>query len=211
MTMRRSLRKTYRGVSELYVAVAATAVFASCGGPTAPILSARISVAPDSASVQVGQQMTLHATVMGTNGKPMQAPIYWSTEDSQVATVSSDGVVTGQAAGQVLVAASSNGVNGSASITVQAPTVASIKVSPSSVSLTIGTTTTLTAKMYAASGQQLQGIPVAWISSDNGIATVSSSGVVKGIAAGTATVLVAAEGQSATVSVTVHHHHDDDS
>ena len=207
MAIRRSLRNMGRGVLGLYAVAAATAVVGSCGAPTAPVQSARVEVAPDSTSLDVGQQTTLHATVMGTNGKPLQAPVYWSTEDSQVATVSSDGVVTGQAAGQVLVAASSNGVSGSASITVQAPTVASIKISPTTLSLVIDSTTTLKVTLYAASGQQLHGIPVAWISSDNTIVTVNASGVVKAVAAGTATILAAAEGQSATATVTVHHHH----
>lgn len=207
MAIRWSLRNSGRGVLGLYAVAAATAVVGSCGTPTAPIRSARVEVAPDSTTVEVGEQTTLHATVMGTNGKPLEAPIYWSTEDSQVATVSSDGVVTGQAAGQVLVAASSNGVNGSAAITVQAPAVASIKVSPTTLNLVIDSSTTLQVRLYAASGQQLQGIPVAWISSNNSIATVSTSGVVKAVAAGTASILAAAEGQTATVSVTVHHHH----
>ncbi len=191
--------------------VAATAVLGSCGGSTEPIQSARIQVAPDSASLDVGQQMALHATVLGSNGESLQVPVYWSTEDSGVATVSSDGIVTAQAAGRALVAASSNGVNGSAAITVAALTVATITIEPDTVSVGVGLSANLQANLYAATGQQLRGIAVVWGSSNGAIATVSAAGAVTGIAPGSATIMAAAEGQSttATVTVTHKHHHDD--
>ena len=215
MSIGRSLRKRSRGPFAAYVLAATTAAVSSCAGPTAPTQGARVEVTPDSASLDIGQQMTLRASVLGSNGRSLKLPVYWSTQDSAVATVSSTGVVTAQAAGRVQVAASSNGVNGSATITVKALTVASIGVEPDTVSVQVGATDTLRATLYAASGQPLQGIPIAWGSSDQAVATVSSTGVVTGAAAGTATIMVAAEGQSSTVPVTVtapkhHHHHDSD-
>ena len=211
MPTRQSLRRESPWGIAAYIA--ATTVLASCAGSTEPIQSARVEIAPDSASLDVGQQMTLRATVVGSNGNSLKVPVYWSTEDSGVATVSSDGVVTAQAAGRVLVAASSNGVNGSAAITVAALTVATITIQPDTVSVQVGATTNLQANLYAASGQHLQGIAVVWGSSDGAIATVSATGGVTGVTAGTATIMAAAEGQSTTATVTVtsshkHHHND---
>lgn len=211
MAVERFFRKVGRGVWGGSMLAAATALVSSCGGPTAPTQSARVQVVPDSASLQVGQQIALQATVFGSNGKPVQGPVYWSTEDPGVVAVSSDGVVTAEAAGQVQVAASSNGVNGSSSITVVAPSVASITIAPTSVSIDVGANVTLKATLYSASGHQLQAIPVAWASGNTGIATVTSSGQVTGLSPGTATILAAAEGQSMTATVTVtgssHHGH----
>jgi uncharacterized protein YjdB len=167
----------------------------------------KVEVDPDTASLTVGQQLTLQATVTGSDGKTIEVPVYWSTQDSGVAIVSTDGVVSAQAAGVVEVAASSNGVNGSAMITVEAPTVARMTIEPDTVSVLIGATADLQVRLYAASGQQLHGIPVLWGTSDGSIATVSQSGTVTGVAAGTATIMAAAEGQQTTAKVTVHHHH----
>jgi trimeric autotransporter adhesin len=211
MPIRRSLRKESRLVIAATVFTAAMALISSCGGPTEPIQSTRVEVAPDTASLDVGQQMTLQATVIGSNGKALRVPVYWSTQDSGVATVSSDGVVSGQAAGRVQVAASSNGVNGSATITVVALTVVTMTIAPDTVSVQVGATSNLQVTLYAATGQQLRGIPVLWGTSDGSIATVSQSGGVTGVATGTATIMAAAEGQSttATVTVTSHKHHHD--
>jgi uncharacterized protein YjdB len=107
----------------------------------------------------------------------------------------------------VEVAASSNGVNGSAMITVVAPTVARMTIEPETASVQVGATATLRVTLYSASGQQLQGIPVLWGTSDGSIATVSQSGTVTGVASGTATIMAAAEGQQTTAKVTVTHHH----
>jgi len=167
----------------------------------------KVEVDPDTASLDVGQHLTLQATVTGSDGKTIEVPVYWSTQDSGVATVSTDGVVSAQAAGVVEVAASSNGVNGSATITVMAPTVARMAIEPDTVSVLIGATASLQVTLYAASGQQLHGIAVLWGTSDGSIATVDQSGTVTGVEAGTATIMAAAEGQQATAQVTVHHHH----
>ena len=211
MPVRRSLRKEPRPVTAAAVLIAAVALISSCSGPTVPIQSARVEVAPDTASLDVGQQMTLQATVIGSNGTALHVPVYWSTQDSGVATVSADGVVSARAAGRVQVAASSNGVNGAATITVVALTVATMSIMPDSVSVQVGATSNLQVTLYAATGQQLQGIPVLWGTSDGSIATVSQSGRVTGVAAGKTTIMAAAEGQSttATVTVTSHKHHQD--
>ncbi len=211
MPLRRSLRNELRPVVAAIELIAAVALISSCGGPTEPIQSARVEVAPDTASLDVGQQMTLQATVIGSNGKALQVPVYWSSQDSGIATVSSEGVVSAQAAGRVQVAASSNGVNGSATITVVALAVAAMTIAPETLSVQVGATSNLQVTLYAATGQQLQGIPVLWGTSDGSIATVSQSGRVTGVATGTATIMAAAEGQSttATVTVTSHKHHHD--
>ena len=207
MPIRRSLRNERRPVIVAVACVAAMALLSSCRGATAPIRSVKVEVDPDTASLDVGQHLTLQATVTGSDGKTIEVPVYWSTQDSGVATVSTDGVVSAQAAGVVEVAASSNGVNGSATITVMAPTVARMAIEPDTVSVLIGATASLQVTLYAASGQQLHGIAVLWGTSDGSIATVDQSGTVTGVEAGTATIMAAAEGQQATAQVTVHHHH----
>src|SRR5207249_1403422 len=52
-------------------------------------------------------------------------------------------------------------------------------------------------------GTALSGRTVTWASSNTSMATVSSSGLVKGVAAGTATITATSEGKAGTAAVTV--------
>src|SRR3989442_6328724 len=67
----------------------------------------------------------------------------------------------------------------------------------------VGQTVQLTATPKDAAGNPLSGRVVAWVSSNTGVTTVSGSGLVRGVAAGTATITAASEGQSGSSAVTV--------
>ncbi len=81
--------------------------------------------------------------------------------------------------------------------------VASVALSPSSLSLLLGATAQLTATPKDASGNPLSGRSVSWQSNAVGVATVKGTGMVTGIAAGGATITATSEGKSATATVTV--------
>ncbi|PYP69160.1 MAG: hypothetical protein DMD41_17285, partial [Gemmatimonadetes bacterium] len=66
--------------------------------------------------------------------------------------------------------------------------VASVTVSPSSMSVAAGSTYQFTATLKDAFGTVLTGQPVTWATSDPSVATVNGSGLVTGVAAGTATI-----------------------
>jgi hypothetical protein len=121
-----------------------------------------------------------------------------------VATVSSTGVVTGVGVGTATIVATSDGVAGTASITVTAA-VGSIAVSdPGMRPLQIDSTLQLTATVLDGSGNPVPGHPVTWASGDPAIATVDGTGLVTGVSPGTVTITAtAAPGVSASVSVRV--------
>src|SRR2546423_8774481 len=75
--------------------------------------------------------------------------------------------------------------------------------SPATASVQIGQTVQLTATPKDASGTPLAGRVVTWASNAPGVATVNGSGLVTGVAAGTATLTATSEGQSGTATVTV--------
>src|SRR5207249_3583581 len=81
--------------------------------------------------------------------------------------------------------------------------VASVTVSPATASLTVGATTQLTATPKDANGTALGGRVVTWGTSNAAIATVSASGLARGVAAGGATITATSEGQSGSAAVTV--------
>lgn len=83
------------------------------------------------------------------------------------------------------------------------PIVASLELSPSSDSITVGDTLQLTATIRDASGNVLTGRSVIWSSSSTSVATVSSTGLVTGTTVGAATITATSEGKSATAEISV--------
>jgi uncharacterized protein YjdB len=69
--------------------------------------------------------------------------------------------------------------------------------------VTVGQTAQLTATPQDASGNPLAGRVVTWASNATGVATVNGSGLVTGVAAGTATLTATSEGRSGTAAITV--------
>lgn len=82
--------------------------------------------------------------------------------------------------------------------------VASVEIAPASgLSVTIGLSGQLTATTKDASGNVLSGRAVAWRSSNETIASISSIGAVSGLALGAATMSATSEGKVGSVGVTI--------
>jgi parallel beta-helix repeat protein len=81
--------------------------------------------------------------------------------------------------------------------------VASVGVSPASASLAVGDTVRLVATPRDADGNALTGRSVTWTTSGAAVATVSSTGLVTGMGAGTATISATSEGRTGVATVTV--------
>src|SRR5437762_1844188 len=165
---------------------------------------ASVTVSPATASLTVGATTQLTATPKDANGTALSGRVVtWGTSNAAAATVSANGVVTGVATGSATITATSEGQSGTSAITVTNVPVASVTVSPATASLTVGATTQLTATPKDANGTALSGRVVTWATSNAAAATVSASGVVTGVAAGSATITATSEGQSGTSAITV--------
>ena len=165
---------------------------------------ASVTVTPASASVNEGNTVQLTATPKDVNGNPLSGRVVtWASSNTSVATVSSSGLVTGKVAGSAMITATSEGQSGTSAITVVHVPVASVTVSPSSASVPAGSALQLTATPKDAAGNPLSGRTIAWSSSNTAVATVSSSGLVSGVVAGSATITAMSEGQSGTAAITV--------
>jgi uncharacterized protein YjdB len=186
----------------------------SCGGGggdgpgivNAPVV---VSVAVNPASVpplDVGGTVTLTADVQVQNGA--STAVTWSSSAPNVATVGQQtGVVTAVAPGQATITATSllnSSKSGSVTITVNAPTVVSVTVTPSTVSpLDVGGTVTLNAAVQVQGGASTA---VSWSSSAPNVATVNQTGVVTAVGAGQATITatsVVNTSKTGSVSITV--------
>ena len=165
---------------------------------------AAVEITPSTANISIGQTTQLTAIAKNVNGQTLSGrSVFWSTSTPSVASVTTNGLVTGISAGNAVIVASIEGRQASASVTVRAASVASVQVTPSPASTIVGQTVTLTAKTLDATGNILTGRIVGWTSSNTAIATVNASGVVTGVASGTATITASSEGVSGTTALTV--------
>jgi hypothetical protein len=70
-------------------------------------------------------------------------------------------------------------------------------------SLTAGASAQASVEVFDTTGQSVDEAPVTWTTSDPSVATVSSSGLVSAVGAGTATIAATADGQSGSADLTV--------
>lgn len=165
---------------------------------------ASVQVAPPSASVVIGATVTLTASAFDASGNVLTGrKVFWAVADSNFATVSSTGVVTGRYTGTVPVAASVEGKSAVAQIQVLPVPVVAVRVSPSSRDLTVGETAQLTAEPLDAQGNVLSGRSVAWSSGRPDVATVSATGAVTARSPGNAIITATVEGKSGVGAITV--------
>ena len=173
----------------------------------APIPVASVSVTPSSATLQVNATVQLSAATRDANNNVLTGRVIgWSSGNGAIATVSSSGLVTAKGAGSISITAASEGQTGSATITVSAPApvpVATVSVSPSAPSLQVGGTVQLSATTRDASNNVLTGRVIGWSSGNGAIATVSPSGLVTAIGAGSVSITAASEGQTGSATITV--------
>jgi uncharacterized protein YjdB len=194
-------------------AVGTTQVAASAGGKSGtatitvqPPPVAAVLVQPTGATVSVGETTALDVVLKDATGATLDRsdrPVIWSSSDDAVARVSAAGVVTGVAPGQATITATREGVSGSSVVTVAAVPVGSVAVQPSTASLIVGESTTLTAAVKDGSGGPLANRVVTWTSSDAKVATVSQAGTVTAAGIGSATITATSEGRAGSATVTV--------
>ena len=120
----------------------------------------------------------------------------WSSSNTSIATVNGNGLINAVSPGTAVITASLGNASASCTVTVTAFT---LTLNKTSASLPVGGTTTLTATVNPS----YSGDVISWSSSDDSIATVSSSGVVTGHSAGNATITATLGTVSASCNVRV--------
>src|SRR5881628_1647026 len=181
------------------VSTAASVTVTGC-----PLPVASVSVTPATATIGVGQTAQYAAITRDAFGNPLGGrTVIWSSSNPAVATVNGAGQATGVAVGAATLTATSEGKSGTAAITVTTVPVASVTVSPATATVQVGQTMQLAAAPKDANGNSLSGRTITWASGSTAVATVSASGFVTGVAAGSVTITATSEGQSGTATITV--------
>ena len=168
-----------------------------------PLPVATVTVDPATASVNEWATQQLTATLKDAAGNPLTGRVVtWESSDPALATVTETGLVTGRAVGSVTITATSEGQSGAAVVTVTPVPVATVTVAPATASVNMGETLQLTATARDQNGNPLTRV-VTWATSDAAVATVTATGLVRGVAAGAVTIAATTDGRVGTASVTV--------
>src|SRR5215813_6477228 len=177
--------------------------------PPPPTLQS-IAVTPTPDTITVGSTVAFTATGHYSDGSTQNVTTqcaWTSAIPSEATIVSNTGVATGVAAGGPdTITASVSGVSGTASLTVIAPTLQSITVTPNSTSVVVGSTVAFTATgLYSDGSSKNITTQAAWTSSNTTLATiVSTTGVATGVASGgPVTIAATLSGVSGTASLAV--------
>jgi len=170
--------------------------------PVGPVAS--IALSPAAITGIPGNTAQVSAALTDANGNAVTGvAVSWSSSNTAVATVSSGGLVTLVNQGAATIKASAGGVTATIGATVNAAPVASVVLSPTSITGVPGNTTQVSAVLKDASGNAVTGQTVSWASSDATIANVSSSGLVTLKKQGSTTITASDGSISATVAVVV--------
>lgn len=156
-----------------------------------------ITLTPELQILPVGTSMRIDAEV--TPADAFEDELVWTSSDTAVATVGSDGTVTGIAPGKATITATATdgtGTAGEIEITVLVP-VTSISLSSSELTLEVSRSATLKADVLPADATDKS---VAWSIEGDRCVSVSEEGVVTATAVGEAVITATANGSNGVKS-----------
>ena len=165
-------------------------------------LATGVTLSFSSISLDAGKNKTITATVNPSGAS--DRTVTWISSNEKVAKVTADGTVKAISAGTATITATSADGAASAScrVTVKQPAT-KVTLSKTSLKIAVGSKSTLKATLEPAN---VTNTNITWTSADKSIATVTESGVVKGVKAGKVKITATSgDGtQKATCTVTVY-------
>ncbi len=168
---------------------------------SAPVVAITgISLDKTTAEMKTGETLQLNATIAPGNATSKE--VKWTSNDSDIATVSTNGLVTAKKAGKVTITATANKFTASCVITITNADVAvtAITLSQTEATLNVGETLILEATVTPANATDAT---VTWSSSNETVATVDQDGKVTTLATGVAVITAKAGGKTAECTLTV--------
>ncbi|MFZ6760887.1 beta strand repeat-containing protein [Undibacterium sp. Ji50W] len=190
-------------------------VTATLGGKTAsaslvviPAITLNsIAITPLTANLSVGSTQAFIATGTYSDGSNVNITnsVTWSSGTTSVATILASGVATGISAGTTIITASSAGKTATSTLTVLSGTaLTSIAVTPANTNMLVGATQGLVATgSYSDGSTAVITNSVTWTSGASPVATVTASGLVSAVTAGSAPVVAISGTKSGSATINV--------
>jgi len=149
------------------------------------------------------EQLTATAVYSDSSTQSITSQAAWQSSDPTIAVVSASGNLTALKTGSVTVTATWNSISGTAGVSVPAPGLFSITVTPLVFSIASGQSKQLSVLGTYADGTSQDVTSQATWSSSTSAATVDSNGLVTGSSAGTSTITATIGSKSGSAVATV--------
>ncbi|MCY3554171.1 MAG: Ig-like domain-containing protein [Gemmatimonadetes bacterium] len=182
-------------------------IYLSCGreNPTGPPQAASITISPSETELDaIGATVQFTASVRDGNDRVIaDAAVTWTSGNTEVASVTHEGLVTARKNGSTVVTAVSGPFHANASVTVS-QAVARIEIAPASVMLTMTERILrLDAVAKDRNGNPVPNARLIWASSDPFVVSVNALGDLEAWSNGNARITVSTGDVSTSVEVTV--------
>jgi len=188
----------------------------NCGGdshtssthPSQPPQVAIVSLtfSPDPVAIPAGktQQISVTGSYSDNTSKDLTSAVTWNSSEASVASISSSGLLTALKKGSTTISATSGGVSKTVAVTVTDPLLMSLLLSPDVVTIPAGKVQqiSVTGSYSDNTSQDLSSV-VTWNSSDVGVASISSSGLLTALKKGSTTITATSGDVSTTTAATV--------
>lgn len=197
------MRRLWRAVPLVAVLLGSACGVSDTHAPT-PVES--VVVTPRTLQLVAGTAGALVAEVRDGAGNVLtDRRLVWASANPAIATVSSNGVVTGVSAGSVDIAATSEGKSAVATVRVVPlpPQVASVRIAPDNVYVYVAGAADLVATPFDGQGTAIGGRNAVWTTNNVSVAAISQSGRVTGLVPGTAVITAVIDGVAGYANVTV--------
>jgi uncharacterized protein YjdB len=172
-----------------------------------PATLVSVAFSPANPSVAVGSsvQVTITGTFSDGTTEDLTDSALYSSSNTGVVSVSSDGLLTGAGIGTSAVTVTVNGVTSSFNATVvTSATVTSITVTPANTSQSLGGTRQFTATAhYSDATSQNVTSTATWSSSNGGAASINGAGLATTVGTGATTISAQAGGVTGSTGFTV--------
>jgi uncharacterized protein YjdB len=164
-----------------------------------------LHVAPSSLQLNAGGTGSLGVNGTGPGGAPISdIRVGWTSRDPSIATVEPNGGVrAGVLHGATYIVATTYVDKKDSALVRVRGVVDHVVTAPASLTIPRGGTGAVTAEMRDAANHLIDDRTATFSSSSDAIATVTSAGVVRGVAVGTATITATSDGKTGAIPVTV--------
>ncbi len=144
-----------------------------------------IRLSKETLKLLIGKQKTLKAVISPENAENQN--VSWSSSETDIATVSSNGTVTAQNEGKSIITAltEDGGFTAKCNVEVISVQISSISLNKEQLALSVGDTETLIANVLPEEGN---GIDLMWTSDNENVASVDEDGNVTAVGEGVALI-----------------------
>jgi uncharacterized protein YjdB len=155
-------------------------------------------------AVHTTQQLTATGAYSDGSSRDLTSNVTWSSSSTAAATVDVNGLVTGVATGTASITATLNGITQSMTVTITAPTITSISITPEGFTVPIGISQQFVATAVYSDGSSQDLVSgVTWTSSLLSAATIDANGSATTLAAGTTTITATVGSLTDSTTLTV--------